>query len=254
MWPELHVALPGGAHAIVSTHALCVVVAVIVGIALAQRWSDEPRVARLTAAVVAVFALVGAHALFVVQRGGASGGSSVEPWNGGLASMGGIAMALGAVRLAACVARRPPAALFDAIVPAGLVALGIGRFGCFLAGCCFGLSTSLPWGVVLARLGPPARHPLQLYSAGLDLLIAWLAVRRRRPPGETACTALVGFAAARIWLELLRDPAATNPLPGGLTVAQVACAGLLLGCTILYMSTRWRIRALRPVASRLNLP
>src|SRR5204862_111469 len=78
---------------------------------------------------------------------------------GGLASTGGIAAGLGAVIVVAWVTDRPAGELLDAIVPAGLLALAIGRVGCFLAGCCHGRPTTLPWGVVFPGLGPPARHP-----------------------------------------------------------------------------------------------
>src|SRR2546426_6396013 len=37
------------------------------------------------------------------------------------------------------------------------------------AGCCYGCPSAVPWAVVFPDLGPPARHPLQLYSAASDL-------------------------------------------------------------------------------------
>jgi phosphatidylglycerol---prolipoprotein diacylglyceryl transferase len=59
-------------------------------------------------------------------------------------------------------------------VPAA-VAVGLGRFGCFAAGCCYGLPTDLPWGVRFHDLGDPAgvlRHPTQLYEATFHLAAA----------------------------------------------------------------------------------
>ncbi len=61
------------------------------------------------------------------------------------------------------------------------VALGhsIGRVGCFVAGCCYGKPTSLPWGVtftnpIAARIsGTPLNislHPTQLYEAGAEFV------------------------------------------------------------------------------------
>lgn len=48
------------------------------------------------------------------------------------------------------------------------VAVAIGRIGCFVAGCCFGSVTSVPWGVAFPTAGDPpgvCRHPTQLYEA-----------------------------------------------------------------------------------------
>jgi phosphatidylglycerol:prolipoprotein diacylglycerol transferase len=58
-------------------------------------------------------------------------------------------------------------------IPLGLV---FGRLGCFLAGCCHGKPTDLPWGVVFtdpASLARPLNvplHPTQLYSSGRFLI------------------------------------------------------------------------------------
>lgn len=67
-------------------------------------------------------------------------------------------------------------------VPAA-VAVAIGRLSCFVAGCCYGTPTTLPWGVrfQLADGGLVARHPTQLYESMFHLLIAILmAVLRQQ--------------------------------------------------------------------------
>jgi phosphatidylglycerol:prolipoprotein diacylglycerol transferase len=118
-------------------------------------------------------------------------------------------------------------------VPAGLLALAIGRLGCFLAGCCYGRPTALPWGVVFPEIGPPARHPLQLYSALGDALLLLVLPRRARVAGAVARRACIGFGCLRFLLETLRDPATTDMLPGcPLTLAQAA-ALLLVGAAAL---------------------
>ena len=43
------------------------------------------------------------------------------------------------------------------------LALAVGRWGCFCNGCCYGVVTTLPWGVVFHD-GVP-RHPTQLYES-----------------------------------------------------------------------------------------
>ena len=59
------------------------------------------------------------------------------------------------------------------------VSIGIGRIGCFVAGCCYGTPTLLPWGVRFHD--DVARHPTQLYEAAFHLsaaaLLHWLGLR-----------------------------------------------------------------------------
>src|SRR5262249_4266768 len=152
-------------------------------------------------------------------------GGTLVSWSGGLASIGGIVAVAIVTGVASGGSRRRFAELADAIAPAGIVALGIGRIGCFLAGCCWGISTGPPWGLVFPELGPPARHPLQLSSAALDLLLAVTVVRTGGPPGARAARAAIGLGVVRLLLEVLRDPAAADLLCcGGLRVAHLGAA------------------------------
>lgn len=58
-------------------------------------------------------------------------------------------------------------ATFDALAPALLGSLALGRVGCFLAGCCYGKPTELPWAMHFPSLPPQfgslGAHPTQLY-------------------------------------------------------------------------------------------
>ncbi len=92
----------------------------------------------------------------------------------------------------------------DLIAPG--IALGhiVGRFGCLMAGCCFGRPTDVPWAITFTDpvayanagtlLGTPL-HPTQLYDAGAELviLIVLLVTERRGRP----------FAGRTFWLYML---------------------------------------------------
>ena len=102
------------------------------------------------------------------------------------------------------------------------IALGhaIGRFGCLMAGCCYGRTTDLPWGITFtntlaaANVGTPldiVLHPTQIYEAiaELSVLAVLLASERRwRPfPGRTFWTYLLLYSTARFIIEFYRgDP------------------------------------------------
>jgi phosphatidylglycerol:prolipoprotein diacylglycerol transferase len=99
------------------------------------------------------------------------------------------------------------------------IALGhvIGRFGCLLAGCCYGRPTSLPWGITFTDpaaaqnvgtpLGVPL-HPTQLYDAGAELVIlVFLLVTEKkwRPdPGRTFWLYMLLYAISRFVVEFYR--------------------------------------------------
>lgn len=105
----------------------------------------------------------------------------------------------------------------DAFAPG--VALGhvVGRFGCLMAGCCYGRPTSMPWGITFtnplaaANVGTPLGvplHPTQLYEAGAELLIlgGLLAMERtsRGFPGRTFWTYLLLYGISRFIIEFYR--------------------------------------------------
>jgi phosphatidylglycerol:prolipoprotein diacylglycerol transferase len=106
----------------------------------------------------------------------------------------------------------------DMIAPG--IALGhiIGRFGCFLAGCCYGRPTTAPWGVTFTdpvaqtNVGTPLNiplHPTQLYDAGAELLIlVFLLVTEKRGkpfPGRTFWLYMLLYAISRYIVEIYRD-------------------------------------------------
>jgi len=51
----------------------------------------------------------------------------------------------------------------------------LGRVGCFLAGCCFGKESDVPWAITMHG---HARHPTQLYEALALAVLAYLVQRR----------------------------------------------------------------------------
>ena len=223
MFPELHVVLPGGWHCTIGMHPLVTVLAVLAATWFVARRAPEAHIA-WTAPVAALVVLAGARLLFWMLDGGPLLGPS------GLASMGGVLAAFVVARPLAWLAGVPLAVLLDSLVPAGLLALGLGRLGCFLAGCCYGIETALPWGVVFPELGDVPRHPLQLYAAAIDLAIVYAVGRPVAPAGVVAARTVSAFAMARFALESLRDRGASDYLAAvGLTLAQVCCLLLFVG-------------------------
>lgn len=223
--PEMRFVV-GSTQVAVSLHALAIVVAVAVGASIALRRAREPAFVLLAVPVVAVAGLIGARALHATLHGG--GGV----WTGGLASTGGIAAGFVAACLIARASGRPIVDLLDPLAPAAIVALGIGRIGCFLGGCCYGRPTSLPWGVLFPALGPTPRHPLQLYSAAGDFVVAAMLLACVAPPGAITRRACMGLGVLRFALEVFRDPGATDLLAGGRVTVPQAAALVLVAASL----------------------
>ncbi|HUF46549.1 MAG TPA: prolipoprotein diacylglyceryl transferase [Vicinamibacterales bacterium] len=140
----------------------------------------------------------------------------------------------------------------DLIAPG--IALGhiIGRFGCLLAGCCYGRPTDVAWAITFtdpvaaANVGTPlhqALHPTQVYDAGAEFVIMLLLLvteRRGRPfPGRTFWGYMVLYGVSRFVIEMFRGDA--RGMVMGLSTSQFV--SLLLVPVSLVMLWRLRVRA-----------
>ncbi len=153
-----------------------------------------------------------------------------QVWNGGMSFHGGF---LGVVLAALWFGRReriPLLTLGDLLAMATPVGLMLGRLANFVNAELWGRPTTLPWGVIFpgdaAQSCPGieglcARHPSQLYQAGLEgLLLAavllWLVFRAGalKRPGLVMGVFLVGYGLARFLVEFVRQPDAQFVSPG----------------------------------------
>ncbi|GAC1448475.1 MAG: hypothetical protein NVSMB9_31690 [Isosphaeraceae bacterium] len=103
--------------------------------------------------------------------------------------------------------------------------VAIGRLGCFVAGCCHGSVTHLPWGVDFGD--GLHRHPTQLYESAFHLVSAFgLAELQRRglARGQLIKLYILTYLGYRFLTEFLRPEPV---LALGLTGYQWACLGLV---------------------------
>ncbi|MBX2814077.1 MAG: prolipoprotein diacylglyceryl transferase [Myxococcales bacterium] len=105
--------------------------------------------------------------------------------------------------------RRPqlPAWLYaDVFAPAVMVGAAVGRLGCFLAGCCYGIPTESLVGVWFPGLNKPV-HPTQLYDAAIAFSLASCMICRfhwRRFDGENLALLLIFYPFFRFFTEFFR--------------------------------------------------
>jgi phosphatidylglycerol:prolipoprotein diacylglycerol transferase len=106
----------------------------------------------------------------------------------------------------------------DILALTACVAEGVGRWGCFFSGCCFGTPTDLPWAVTFPEIarrlhaGLPSVpiHPTQIYMSINSILILGILLmlyRRKRFHGRIISVYVLLYAVTRFFIEFVRgDP------------------------------------------------
>ena len=115
----------------------------------------------------------------------------------------------------------------------------ISRTGCFFAGCCFGMPTTRPWGVIYTDTGSVAPlyvclHPTQLYSAVILLftfaLMYFILQRILTKPGQLLTTYLMLISAGRFIVDFWRgDRNELSMLPQFFSLNQYIAAAIFIG-------------------------
>lgn len=156
-------------------------------------------------------------------------------WGGGMSFHGGFAGCVLAVVLFAWKRNIPVLSLGDLTCAAGPIGLFLGRLANFVNGELWGRTTDVPWAFVFPHAGPLPRHPSQLYEAALEGLVLFtvLALFVRggalKRPGLVVGVFAIGYALARSFCELFREPdAQLGFLWGGLTMGMLLSIPLLL--------------------------
>jgi len=102
--------------------------------------------------------------------------------------------------------------MLDMTVPGLAIAQGFGRIGCFLAGCCYGAETTLPFGVEFPEnsLAPAGvhLHPTQIYSSIFDFSLGFILLyysKKERKNGQVMGLYLIVYSIGRFFVEFLRN-------------------------------------------------
>ena len=140
----------------------------------------------------------------------------------------------------------------DLVAPGIILAQVIGRIGCTINGCCYGLPTSLPWGVVythpdslgyfesLALAEGMGLHPTQVYEIIYLLIVFGVLLKlkdRLKPDGSLFLIYLSLYSLWRLGIGFLR---VGTPFLLGLHQAQVIGIVILaISIPLLVYRTRW---------------
>ena len=114
--------------------------------------------------------------------------------------------------------------------------IAVGRLGCFVAGCCYGVPTSLPWAVRFDD-GIP-RHPTQLYELifhAASAVVLYQLAKREQFTRQRVKLYMIAYFVYRFMTEFIRPE---PRLAGGLTLYQLASLGAIALFAVL-----WRLDA-----------
>ncbi|MBI4464492.1 MAG: prolipoprotein diacylglyceryl transferase [Acidobacteria bacterium] len=257
---------------VLPTYGVLVATGFVAGVLLAARLAareglDKQKIYNL-GIYVALAGMLGAKLFLVVQdwdyyRQQPGQIFSMSTLQSGGIFYGGL---LTAIAVAFWYARRSQLPFWktaDAFAPGIALGFGIGRLGCFSAGCCWGEPTSLAWGVTFTDpyshdvvgvpLGIPL-HPTQLYESAAGLAIfAFLYHRyaRKQFEGQILGWYLLLYPAARFGIEFLRSHP-TEAFFWGTAISNaqaVSVALMVVGAWLLWLRPRRHLLASPAVAS-----
>ena len=129
----------------------------------------------------------------------------------------------------------------DMWAPAASIGQGIGRIGCFMAGCCYGKPIDLTWGVVFTHphcLAPTniSLHPTQIYSSlsGFVIFVVLVLLHSRKKfEGQVVLWFLILHSTARLGIERFRGDY-RGMIPGTeMTTTQLVATLILIASVII---------------------
>lgn len=139
----------------------------------------------------------------------------VKLWQGGMSFHGGLIGTTVAIAWVSWRGRLDFLRVSDYIAPCVPVGLFLGRCANFVNGELWGRAAdpALPWAMVFPAGGPIARHPSQLYEAGLEglvlgtvLISLFWATKVRWRQGLLTGVFAMGYGMARFIVEWFREP------------------------------------------------
>lgn len=168
----------------------------------------------------------GAKFFFILTiKNNAAVSSHLNFWlGGGLVFYGGLVFGL-------CMAflffkfKKIPFFYLNILIPSLAIGHGIGRIGCFLAGCCYGKTSDFFWSVFMHSNW---RHPVQIYEAIFQISIGILIgrylskqVEKNKSLNSLWINYLITYSIFRFFIEYLRDDTIRGIWSFGLSTSQI---------------------------------
>ena len=166
-------------------------------------------------------------------------------WDGGVTFYGGL---IGGVLVVWLFSRKNKISfvhLGDFLITYTALGQVFGRLGCFLAGCCHGVPTTMPWGITVTNsdsitrpLGIPL-HPTQLYQALVNLitfLILYKVAKKKKFNGQLLLIYGLKYPLGRSIVEIFRGDSIRGYIVNGyITTSQGISIIMFAVCLSIYI-------------------
>jgi phosphatidylglycerol:prolipoprotein diacylglycerol transferase len=180
-------------------------------------------------------------------------------WDGGMSLHGGVVGTTLAIILFARKHGLNWLRVHDYVACCAPFGLFFGRLANFVNGELWGRPSDVPWAIIFPRTGDDvARHPSQLYEAGLEgvvlfALLWWLfwRTKARYEPGKLVGVFILGYGCFRYFVEFFREADEqylSHPILGtpGLHMGQLLCLPMILGGAYLIATAKSRRTRIEP--------
>ena len=212
----------------IRSYGLMLAISFVIGILWAMARSDKRGIDRNRmmdmSMILIVSAIVGSRLMYILTHLYEFRGrwlDTVSPIQStgeiglpGLTMLGGVILCLIGLVIFCRMNKIPILKLSDVVAPCFGLGIFLTRIGCFLAGCCFGEPSDLPWCVVFPTASPAGSvhfgvhiHPTQLYSSLYGLIIVLIIIwldRRPRFDGFITAVFFMLYGVSRFSVDFVR--------------------------------------------------
>lgn len=234
------------------TYGVLIAAAFFLGVALAVRQSriegEDPQKIMDLSFYILLSAIVGSRLLYVAVEFKEYISDPIKilkVWEGGLVFYGGFIMAAAVV---AVYVRNHGMNLWktgDIFAPSIAIGQGVGRLGCFFAGCCYGRESDVPWSVVFRDPNTLAPmdvhlHPTQLYDSANGFIIFFILIilrRFKKFDGQLFWTYTLLYAVGRFIVEIFRGDE-RGFVAAGLSTSQFIAILLFMTSIVMMMKLK----------------
>ncbi len=174
-------------------------------------------------------------------------GDILAVWHGGMSFHGGFLGMMLAMALFARSRNIPAWSLIDVVATGVPFGLFFGRLANFINGELWGRTSDVPWAMVFPNAGDVARHPSQLYEAGLEGIALFIVIRiathrfhKLATRGFVSGVFCAGYGVARTFVEFFREPdAQIGYIAGNFTLGMLLSLPMILfGIGLMIWATR----------------
>lgn len=251
MFPNLFTIGPFAVH----TYGLFVAIGLFAGLIVTMRIAKSegitPQQVLDMGLLIILSAIIGSRLMYVfmnISHYLQNPLDMLKIWQGGLTFSGGIIFVILVMFLYIRRRHLSLLRLGDLWAPAAAIGQGIGRIGCFMAGCCYGRPTDLRWGIVFTHpdsLAPlnVSLHPTQIYSSlsGFIIFLILLGLNSKKEfEGQVFLWFLILHSTARLLLERFRGDNRGVLLNSNMSITQLVTILILMASVTTLMFLRYK--------------